>query len=90
MLPVVRDIRRCGSAAIDICRVADGRLDLFFERGLQPWDIAAAAIVATEAGLTVTGLRGRPATGDMVVVGRGGNVQELLHLLTELDADGAE
>lgn len=90
LLPVVRDIRRCGSAAIDICRVASGNLDLFYERGLNPWDVAAAAIVATEAGLTVAGLRGRRASTDMTVVGRGEAFEELVEFLTKLDADGVE
>lgn len=50
VLPRVRDIRRSGSAALDICWLADSRLDAFFERGLQPWDWAAAALIASEAG----------------------------------------
>ncbi|MQC18888.1 MAG: inositol monophosphatase, partial [Chloroflexi bacterium] len=46
----VRDIRRAGSAALDLCAVAYGRLDVYFERGLQPWDGAAAGLVLREAG----------------------------------------
>jgi myo-inositol-1(or 4)-monophosphatase len=53
VLPSVRDIRRAGAAALDLCWVAAGRLDGFFERGLQPWDLAAGAVVATEAGALV-------------------------------------
>jgi myo-inositol-1(or 4)-monophosphatase len=53
VLPAVRDIRRAGSAALDVCWVAAGRLDAFYERGLQPWDWAAAALVAAEAGARV-------------------------------------
>jgi myo-inositol-1(or 4)-monophosphatase len=46
----VRDIRRAGSAALDLCAVACGRLDVYFERGLQPWDGAAAGLILREAG----------------------------------------
>lgn len=54
LLPRVRDIRRCGSAALDLCMVAGGRLDAYYERGLKPWDYAAGALVAGEAGAVVT------------------------------------
>ena len=53
-------IRRLGSAAIDLCLVADGRLDGFWERGLGSWDFAAGVLIAREAGAVVTGLHGRP------------------------------
>ena len=53
MLPVVRDVRRIGSAALDLCMVAAGRLDAFYEHGLQPWDRAAGALIAAEAGARV-------------------------------------
>ncbi|WP_125099496.1 inositol monophosphatase family protein [Leucobacter chromiireducens] len=55
LLPRARDIRRLGSAAYDLCSLAAGRLDAYFERGLQPWDYAAAALIAREAGATVIG-----------------------------------
>lgn len=54
VLPCVRDIRRAGAASIDLCWVAGGRLDAYYERGLQPWDWAAGMLVAREAGATVT------------------------------------
>jgi myo-inositol-1(or 4)-monophosphatase len=60
LLPQVRDIRRTGSAALNLCEVAAGRLDAFVEQGLQPWDRAAGGLVATEAGLVVRGLEGEP------------------------------
>lgn len=53
MLPVVRDVRRIGSAALDLCMVAAGRLDAFYEHGLQPWDRAAGGLIAAEAGARV-------------------------------------
>ena len=51
VLPRVRDIRRHGSAALDLCGVAAGRLDAYYETGLNPWDLAAGWLVATEAGV---------------------------------------
>lgn len=50
VLPALRDIRRGGSAAADLCAVADGRLDGFFEAGLHLWDVAAGALLVEEAG----------------------------------------
>jgi myo-inositol-1(or 4)-monophosphatase len=50
ILPSVRDIRRAGSAASDLCWVGAGRLDAYYERGTQHWDRAAGSLVATEAG----------------------------------------
>jgi myo-inositol-1(or 4)-monophosphatase len=52
MLPVVRDVRRIGSAALDLCMVAEGRMDAFYEH-LQVWDFAAGALIAAEAGARV-------------------------------------
>ena len=63
----VRDIRRFGSAAIDLCLAAEGALDAYFEKGLNPWDHAAGGLVATEAGLRVSGLGGDPAGVRMVL-----------------------
>jgi myo-inositol-1(or 4)-monophosphatase len=53
VLPAVRDLRRSGSAALDLCSVACGRVDGFWERGLAPWDRAAGGLIAAEAGATV-------------------------------------
>ncbi|MGY1637229.1 inositol monophosphatase family protein [Geodermatophilus sp. SYSU D00742] len=60
LLPHVRDIRRHGSAALDLCTVAAGRVDAYYELHLNRWDYAAGALVAAEAGVVVTGLPGRP------------------------------
>ncbi|BBX66417.1 inositol-1-monophosphatase SuhB [Mycobacterium saskatchewanense] len=66
MLPVVRDVRRIGSAALDLCMVAAGRLDAYYEHGLQIWDCAAGALIAAEAGARVVlpakGVRGAGLT----------------------------
>lgn len=53
VLPRVRDVRRAGAAAIDLCWVAAGRLDGFYEAGLAPWDLEAGSLIVTEAGGTV-------------------------------------
>lgn len=87
LLPQVRDVRRGGAAAIDLCQVATGRLDLYYERGLQPWDLAAAGLVVAEAGGALTGLRGRPAGPAMTVAGAPERVAQLVTMLEELDAD---
>ena len=60
VLSRVQGIRRIGSAALDICWVAAGRFDAYWESGLEPWDAAAGVLVATEAGCRVTDLDGSP------------------------------
>jgi len=56
LMPHVRDIRRFGSAALDLCALASGRFDAYVEQGLQPWDLAAGGLICREAGLVVSGL----------------------------------
>jgi myo-inositol-1(or 4)-monophosphatase len=60
VLPRIRDIRRAGAAALDLCWLAAGRLDGYYERGLNPWDWAAGSLIVTEAGGRVEELRGEP------------------------------
>ena len=67
LLPRVRDIRRMGSGALDLCMVACGRVDAYVERGLHPWDLAAGGLIAREAGALVTGLGDAPAGYELVV-----------------------
>jgi myo-inositol-1(or 4)-monophosphatase len=62
LLPAVRDIRRMGAASVDLCSVACGRVDAYYERGLKPWDFAAGALVAREAGALVADLDGGSAS----------------------------
>lgn len=88
VLPLVRDIRRLGAAALDLCAAAEGWVDAFFEKGLNPWDHAAGGLVATEAGLLVTGLRGQPPGPAMVVAGPPALHRQLHDLLVEMQADG--
>ncbi|MFC7788555.1 inositol monophosphatase family protein [Microbacterium sp. MAHUQ-60] len=68
VMTLARDLRRMGSAAIDLSYVAAGRLDGFFERGLNPWDFAAGAIIVREAGGSVTRLE-LDSTRPMLVAG---------------------
>jgi myo-inositol-1(or 4)-monophosphatase len=87
VLPRVRDIRRIGSAALDLCGVATGTLDAYYERGVNVWDIAAASLVLTEAGGALRGLRGAPPGPEMVVAGADPLLSALAAVLTDLDAD---
>jgi myo-inositol-1(or 4)-monophosphatase len=67
VLPAVRDIRRAGSAALDLCWVACGRLDAFYEKGLGPWDLAAGALIAAEAGARTGDLGGGAPSTEFVL-----------------------
>lgn len=81
LLPQVRDVRRVGSAALDLCMVAAGRLDAHLERGLHPWDHAAGVLVAREAGAVVLGPGGGPPGPDLVLAAAPGVVEELARAL---------
>jgi len=86
VLPRVRDIRRIGAASLDLCSIATGGLDLYYERGLKPWDLAAGGLVAAEAGAVVTGLHGVPAGEQMTVAGPAASAVELVAILEEYRA----
>jgi myo-inositol-1(or 4)-monophosphatase len=86
LIPRVRDIRRGGSAAIDLCDVAAGRLDAYYERGLNPWDLAAGDLIAREAGAVTGGRPGSPASGELTVAASPGVFSRLQPLLDELGA----
>lgn len=64
----VRDFRRMGCATVDFCWLARGRLDAYYERGLNRWDIAAGALIAREAGAVVSGLWGESPYEETMVV----------------------
>lgn len=87
MLPVVRDVRRIGSAALDLCMVAAGRLDAFYEHGLQAWDSAAGALIALEAGARVLlpAPSGPVGSGGLVVAAAPGIADELLAVLNRFN-----
>ena len=83
LLPLTRDIRRMGSAAVDLCHVGMGALDGYFEHGLKEWDWAAGALVATEAGAHVAHLG--DGARKLTVAGGPGLFQALQNLLTGVD-----
>jgi myo-inositol-1(or 4)-monophosphatase len=58
MVRLTQGVRRCGSAALDLCYTACGRFDGYWERGLKPWDIAAGAVIAEEAGIRLSDMEG--------------------------------
>jgi fructose-1,6-bisphosphatase/inositol monophosphatase family enzyme len=87
LLPRIRDIRRIGVASVDLCAVAAGHLDGFYERGLNYWDWAAGALVATEAGAVVGGLNGAPVSSSMAVAAGPGLFGPLADALAALDPE---
>jgi myo-inositol-1(or 4)-monophosphatase len=87
LLPRIRDIRRNGAASVDLCAVAAGRLDGYYERGLNYWDYAAGALIAAEAGAVVGDSRGGPPSTSMTVAAGPGLFGPLRDALAELDAE---
>lgn len=85
----VRDIRRMGAASVDLCSVACGRVDAYYERGLQPWDHAAGALIATEAGALVGNLSGGAAEFDFCLAAPPALFDALRELLVAADAANA-
>ena len=83
VLPSVRDIRRGGAAALDLCWVACGRLDGFYEAGLSAWDVAAGDLIAREAGALTSDFDGGPARPGSVVAGSPGIAVPLRQLVAE-------
>jgi myo-inositol-1(or 4)-monophosphatase len=82
VLPRIRDLRRAGAAALDLCWLAAGRLDGYYERGLGAWDWAAARLVAEEAGLAVVDLEPDPHG---LAAAHPSLLPELLDLLSEAE-----
>jgi myo-inositol-1(or 4)-monophosphatase len=81
LLPLVADIRRFGSAALDLAWCACGRYDAYYERGLHPWDVAAGSLIAERAGLEVRELAVADGDPSGVVVAPGGMIGELYELV---------
>ena len=84
LLPEVRDIRRAGAASLDLCFVACGRSNAYFERGLSPWDHAAGALIAREAGASVTGRDGREPSAEFLLAAEPTVARALRKQLDEL------
>jgi myo-inositol-1(or 4)-monophosphatase len=89
VLPRVRDIRRFGSCAADLCSVACGRLDGYYERGPEYWDVAAGTLIAREAGARVEGLYGAPPSPALTVAAAPELFTPLHDLLASLQPLGA-
>ncbi len=85
LLPQIRDIRRLGAAAVDLCYLAHGKVNGFYEINLQPWDIAAGTLIVQEAGGRVTDPNGREHSfkHPVIVASNGSIHQELLDNLAE-------
>jgi len=88
LLPQVRDVRRMGSAAIDLCFVASGRFDAYYEQGLNPWDLAAGGLIAAEAGAVVGGAYGAAAGVDLVIAAPPALFEALHDRVARLSATG--
>lgn len=89
--PQVRDIRRCGSAALDLCLVADGTYDAYWERKLAAWDVAAGAALVLAAGGRLTNLVGGPY--DLTrgyILASNGHVHDALVDLLRVDGEPSE
>jgi myo-inositol-1(or 4)-monophosphatase len=82
----VRDVRRMGAAAVDLCSVACGRVDAYYERGLNHWDLAAGELIASEAGASVGAIEGGPAKPGSVVAAAPALFEQLRVLLLEAGA----
>ena len=89
LLPRVRDVRRFGAASVDLCAVACGRVDAYYERGLAPWDLAAGVLIAQEAGASVGSLDDGPVGAGAVVAAAPGIASALVDLLATLGAADA-
>ncbi|MDO5676472.1 MAG: inositol monophosphatase family protein [Propionibacteriaceae bacterium] len=81
ILPHVRDVRRLGSAALDLCHVASGRVNASYESRLNSWDIAAGWLVVEEAGGVVRGLDGAAPSPDLVMAGPERLVDDLARIV---------
>jgi myo-inositol-1(or 4)-monophosphatase len=86
VMPLIRDVRRFGSAAMDLCLVAEGAFDAYFEKGLSYWDHAAGGLIATEAGVQVTGIAGAPPGPQFVLAAPDGIYQQLHDVLVRAGA----
>jgi myo-inositol-1(or 4)-monophosphatase len=83
IIPSVRDIRRGGAASLDLCWVACGRLDGYYEAGLSPWDMAAGDLIAREAGATTTDFDGGPVRPGSVIAASPAIAPALRQLVSE-------
>lgn len=83
MITHIRDLRRFGAAAIDLCFVACGRYDAYFEENLHSWDLVAGQVIATEAGAVVSNFDGGPVSPERVLCSQPGVQQQLIQLIAQ-------
>jgi myo-inositol-1(or 4)-monophosphatase len=83
LLPLVRDVRRFGAAALDLAWAAAGRVDAYYERGVKHWDVAAGALICARAGLAVHELPPAPPADSGLLVAPPAIAGELLALVTD-------
>jgi myo-inositol-1(or 4)-monophosphatase len=86
LMPRIRDVRRLGAAAADLCYVAAGRVDVYFEEFLGPWDLAAGALIATEAGCVSSALDGSPITPSSALVANAHLHEQMVATIAGIDA----
>lgn len=88
LLPQVRDIRRMGSAALDLCALAEGTVNAYYEHGIHPWDYAAGALIAAEAGARVhhPGLSASGKDGELTAAAAPGVWEEFREVLAAAGA----
>lgn len=87
LLGKIADIRRLGAASLDLCFLAAGRLDAYFEAGLNRWDHAAGGLIAAEAGCVLSGLRGRPPARQLYAAAGPRLARDFFALLESVEAD---
>ncbi len=87
LLPRVRDIRRVGAAALDLCWAAYGRVDAYYERGVNAWDVAAGGLIASRAGLEVRDLAATAADPAGIVAAPAELIDDLLALIVDSRRD---
>ncbi|MEQ1701348.1 MAG: inositol monophosphatase family protein, partial [Ilumatobacteraceae bacterium] len=85
LLPQVRDLRRLGAAAPDLCNLAAGRVDVYFEQWLGPWDLAAGELIAREAGCVTGSLDGGPVRPSSVLACNPALFAPVQQLIAEID-----
>ncbi len=87
LLPRIRDVRRMGAAAPDLCNLAAGRIDVYFEQWLGPWDLAAGELIAREAGCLLGSLEGGPVHHSSVLAATPALFAPMRALLAAIDTD---
>ncbi|MGI9578910.1 MAG: inositol monophosphatase family protein [Microthrixaceae bacterium] len=87
LLPLIRDVRRMGAAAVDLCSVASGRVDAYYEVGLSQWDLAAGILIAAEAGAAVEAIGGGAPRSESVLACHPRRIDEIRALLLDLGAE---